>query len=102
MPETNDLLVLIAGSSATGKSASLRNIKNPEGVVYMGTEAGKKLPFPAKFKNAVIVDPKQVPVVLKQAESMPDTHTLVVDSLTFLMDMYESQYVLTSSNTMQA
>ena len=36
----NDQLVLIAGSSATGKSASLRDIKDPEGVMYLGTEAG--------------------------------------------------------------
>ena len=38
--ETNDQLVLIAGLSAAGKSASLRNIRNQENWFYMNTEAG--------------------------------------------------------------
>lgn len=33
---------------------------------------------------------------------MPEVHTIVVDSLTYLLDMYESVYVLNSANTMQA
>lgn len=98
----NDQLVLIAGSSATGKSASLRDIKNPEGVMYLGTEAGKRLPFPSKFKRLTVTDPHQVIQALDQAEQMEDIHTVIIDSLTFLMDMYESNYVLTSSNTMKA
>lgn len=36
------------------------------------------------------------------AESMPDIHTIVVDSLTYMLDMYESLYVLNSSNVMKA
>lgn len=100
--QINDHLVLIAGSSATGKSASLRDIENPEGVIYCGTEAGKRLPFPAKFKKLTITDPHQVLQAIDQAEQMPEVHTIIIDSLTFMMDMYESQYVLSSSNTMKA
>ena len=33
---------------------------------------------------------------------MADIHTIVIDSLTYLMDMYESLYVLNSTNTMKA
>lgn len=33
---------------------------------------------------------------------MPEVHTIVVDSLTYLLDMFESLYVLNSANTMQA
>lgn len=102
MDNVNDQLVLIAGSSATGKSASLRDIKNPEGVIYLGTEAGKRLPFACKFKTLVVTDPHQVIQAITQAEQMPEIHTIIVDSLTFLMDMYESNYVLTSTNTMKA
>lgn len=40
MAETNDQLVLICGFSGTGKSASLRNIKNKSKWLYMNTEAG--------------------------------------------------------------
>lgn len=33
---------------------------------------------------------------------MPDVHTIVVDTLTYLMDMYESLYVYNSANTQKA
>lgn len=36
------------------------------------------------------------------AENMPDIHTIAVDSLTYLMDMYESMFVVNSPNTMQS
>ena len=45
----NDNLVLLVGKSASGKSRSLKNLKNPEGVLYLNCEAGKKLPFRSKF-----------------------------------------------------
>ena len=98
----NDQLVLIAGSSATGKSASLRDLANPEGVMYLGTEAGKRLPFKSKFKSLKVTDPHQVLQAFDQANAMDDVHTIIIDSLTFLMDMYESMYVLPSANTMKA
>lgn len=99
---TNDHLVLIAGKSATGKSASLQNIKNPEGVIYLNCENGKKLPFRNKFKEFTVTNPAQVTQAFAEAENMPEVHTIVVDSLTYLMDMYESVNVLTSANTMKA
>jgi hypothetical protein len=98
----NDHLVLLCGKSATGKSASLMGLKNPEGVMYLNCEAGKKLPFNAKFKQFTITDPHQVIEAFEKAESMDGIHTIVVDSLTYLLDMYESNYVLNSTNTMKA
>ena len=98
----NDQLVLIAGTSGTGKSASLRDIANPEGVIYCGTEAGKRLPFKSKFKTLTVTDPHQVLQAIDQADTMDDVHTVIIDSLTFLMDMFESNYVLNSANTMKA
>lgn len=99
---TNDNLVLISGKSATGKSASLQFLKKPEGVMYLNTESGKKLPFKSKFKQGVVTHPKQVMAAFEQAEADPKIHTIVIDSLNFLMDMYESKVVLTSTNTMKA
>jgi hypothetical protein len=96
----NDNLVLICGISSGGKSASLRNIPNPEGVIYLNCESGKKLPFPSKFKELRITDPAVVFQAFTQAEAMPDVHTIVVDSLTFLMEMFESKYVLKAKDTM--
>lgn len=98
----NDHLVLLCGKSATGKSASLMQLENPEGVMYLNCESGKKLPFKAKFKQYVITDALQVNEAFEAAENMPEVHTIVVDSLTYLLDMYESIYVLNSPNTMKA
>ena len=102
MTQFNDHLVLLCGKSATGKSASLMGIDKPEGVMYLNCEAGKKLPFKSKFKQFTITDPLQINEAFDAAESMPDVHTIVVDSLTYLLDMYESVYVLNASNGMQA
>lgn len=102
MSNGNDHLVLLCGKSATGKSASLMELENPEGVIYANCEAGKKLPFKSKFKEFVIVDPLQINEMFDWAETQPDVHTIVIDSLTYLLDMYESLYVLNSANGMQA
>lgn len=98
----NDHLVLLCGKSATGKSASLMGLKNPEGVMYLNCESGKKLPFRAEFKQYTITDPYQISEAFDAAETLPDVHTIVIDSLTYLLDMFESLYVLNSANTMQA
>jgi hypothetical protein len=98
----NDNLVLICGPSATGKSASLMYLDNPEGVLYLNCEAGKKLPFKAKFIQKTITDPQQIMEGLDWAETQPNIHTIVIDTLTYLLDMYESLYVLNSTNGMVA
>lgn len=97
----NDHLILISGKSATGKSLSLSFITDQTGVMYLNCESGKKLPFKSRFNEYTITDPMQVYEAFEAAESMDNIHTIVVDSLTYLMDMYESMYVLTSSNTMK-
>lgn len=97
----NDHLVLIAGPSSVGKSASFMNLKNPEGVMYLCTEAGKRLPFKSKFREYKIQDPLQVYEAFSAAESM-DVHTIIIDSVSFLLEQYETQYVLPSANTMKA
>ena len=102
MTKVNDNLLLIGGASATGKSASLAGLKNPEGVMYLNCESGKKLPFKAKFKQFTITDPLQIYEAFEAAENMPEVHTIVVDTLTYLMDMYESLYVYNSANSQKA
>ena len=99
MAEVNDNLILVCGKSAVGKTSSLRNLPNPEGVAYMNCEAGKKLTFPAKFKQVTITDPLQVPQSIEALTGNPNFHTIVIDSLSFLMQMYEQVYVNTSTNS---
>lgn len=102
----NDQAILIVGFSSAGKSASLRNIRNQERWLYLNTEAGKKLPFRNKFQTYKIDDPYQVWEAFDAAspggELEDQCDGLIVDSLTFLMDMLETQYVLTAANTQAA
>lgn len=101
--QVNDNLILIAGESATGKSASLMNLQDPEGVIYLNCEAGKKLPFRSKFQQFVITEPYQVHECFEaKAAGKITGHTVVVDTLTYLLDMYESQYIFNSANGQQA
>ena len=95
-------LVLVCGKTASGKSSSLMSITHPEGVLHLNCENGHKLPFPSKFITKDIVDPLQVYEGFTYAETKDDIHTIVVDSATFMMDMYESIHVLPSTTTMQA
>ena len=99
--QINDNVVLIGGESATGKSASLRNIDN-ERVLYVNCEAGKKLPFKAKCQQVVLTDPRDIFDLIEEVNESDDIDVVVIDTLTFLMDMYEMQYVLNSDNTMRA
>ena len=58
--------------------------------MYLNTEAGKRLPFPNKFKSFKISDPYQVYEGFDHATAHPEQFNgIVLDSLTFLMDMYE-------------
>jgi hypothetical protein len=100
--QVNDNLVLIVGKSASGKSASLMGLKDPEGVLYLNCESGKKLPFKTKFIHKVVTDPLQVYEGFDWAETQPHIHTIVIDTQTYLMDMYESLYVINSANTQKA
>lgn len=98
----NNNLLLISGKSATGKSLSLMGLKNPEGVLYLGCENGKKLPFKSSFEEHVITDPYQVYQAFDYTETNPLIHTVVIDSATYLLDMYISLHVLTAPDTRSA
>ena len=104
-PETfafNDQMILIGGVSGAGKSAALRNIRNQERWIYINCEAGKRLPFKNKFINARVDDPWQVYQYVDDAiENADSVDGLIIDTSTFMMDMFESQYVLGSADTMK-
>lgn len=89
----NDHLALICGKSGSGKSASLRNLRNPERVLYLNCESGKRLPFPAKFVQKTVTNPNQVKEAFAWAEKQEHIDVIIVDTLTFWLDMYISQYV---------
>jgi len=97
----NDQLILIEGKAAAGKSASFMDFDNPEGVVYLNCENGKRLPFPSKFYQKTITDPKQIPTFIEELEGHPNFHTIIIDSLSFAMQMFESMHVLPARDTMK-
>ena len=105
MTINNDQLILIAGESGSGKSASLMKLRNQDRVLYLNCEAGKRLPFRNKFDAKVITDPYQVHEAFEYTMPGNPGHALydviVIDTLTFLMDMFESQYIVGAANTMQ-
>ena len=98
---TNDQLALIVGASTGGKSASLRNIRNQQDWMYLNCEAGKRLPFRNKFDSYTISDPYQVHEGMRAlVDGTMKREGVIVDTLTFLMEMFETQYVIRSANTM--
>lgn len=103
MEDINTQLVLISGESSSGKSASLRNIPNQERWMFMNCEAGKRLPFRNSFKSANVTDPYQVHGSLQHAIDNPaDWDGAIIDTVTFLMDMFESVYIVGNANTQKA
>lgn len=95
----NKNIVLIMGPPNTGKSASLMKLKNPEQMVYLNSDL-KELPFPSKFKlNIPIDDAKDVIEYIAQIEQEPSVTGAVLDTITFLMSMYERQYVAPHAGT---
>jgi hypothetical protein len=101
---TNDHLVLVGGKSATGKSASLMGLEKPERVLYLNCESGKKLPFRAKFLQKTVTDPLQIIEAFDWAagDGHDTVDTIVIDTLTYLLDMYESLYIYGNANTQKA
>lgn len=96
--------ILISGESGVGKSFSLMNIRGQEGVLYLNCEGGKPLPFNNKFKRVTIDDPLEIFDLLEKvkADAKNRYHTIIIDTISFMMNRYESLHVLGAANTMAA
>ena len=101
--------LLVCGVPASGKTYCLSGLQDHEKVLFLNCESAKgmDLPFRNKFKKKLITEPLGQIIgdnsYFKALLAKPEAfETVVVDSLTFLMDMFETKYVNTSSNTMQA
>ena len=103
LPDMNEQLILVCGESGTGKTASLMNIKDQENWLYLNCEAGKRLPFKNKFQTAKITDPLQIFEAFEYAADPENgIKGIIIDTITFLMDMFESVYVRNAANTQKA
>ena len=84
-------------------------MRNQQGVAYLNCENGKRLPFKSKFLAGAdgrpgikIADPLEIFAMFTAAEEDDSVHSIFIDTATYMMDMYESIYVIGSTNTMQA
>lgn len=97
--------LLISGESGNGKSASLRSLADREDILYLNCEAGKPLPFKNNFTRKTITDPKQIfqyyNAVRNGKTGDKTFNVIITDTITFMMDMFESQYVLDTADTMK-
>lgn len=89
----NKNVVLIMGQPNTGKTTSLYFLDNPEKYVYLNTDM-KETPFRSKFAvNIGIEDPVDILGYIDEVEDNPDIQGIVIDTLSFMMDMFETQYI---------
>ena len=104
MSDEHPKSLLIAGESGAGKSMSLMNIRGQEGVLYINCEGGKPLPFKNKFKRVTIDDPREIFDLYQAIIDNPGKrfHTVVIDTVSFMMERYEAVHVINSANTMAA
>lgn len=97
-------VVLIVGKPTTGKSASLRNLEKDR-YVYINADL-KRLPYRGskqQFADIIdIEDPYEALDILEEIAGEDDLDGVVIDTLTFLMNMFENQYVAGASNGQQA
>lgn len=98
----NKNIVLIMGKPNTGKSTSLMNLHNQDKMVYLNTDL-KELPFKSRFlKNVEVSDALDVLAYINEIEQSPQVEGAVLDTITFLMSMYERQYVNGATNVQKA
>lgn len=98
----SEQLILIEGLSASGKSLSLQHLREPEGVIYLNCE-NKRLPFkPGKLNCYNITDPFQIYEGIDYANKTDSIHTVVIDTLDFLMTMFETNIIKKAANTQKA
>lgn len=97
----NRHIILVVGESKGGKTSSLRNLINPKGVMYLNAESNKGLPFKngSLFWNNTITDPYEIYDAFIAAEEDDTVHTIVLDTITMTMDMFESIHVLPATDT---
>jgi len=96
--------VLLCGESGAGKSFSLMNMRDQQGIVYINCEGGKPLPFKNNFKRITIDDPMEIFDLLDQinGDTTGRFHTVIIDTVSFMMNRYETVHVIGAVNTMAA
>lgn len=94
----NKNVIMIMGKPNTGKSTSLRNM-DQESMIYLNADL-KELPFADRFMSSVeIADANDVLGFIQDIEAEEGVTGAVLDTVTFLMQMFERQYVAPFAGT---
>lgn len=105
---SNKRTILIEGVSGAGKSSSFQDLPDQKNVLFLNAE-GKELPYAHDFCEFKITEPYQLHAALNRIHEgagfkhhtgeMINPNMVILDSFTFLMDMFEAQYVRTAPDT---
>ena len=105
MTDDNPRVVLIAAPPSMGKTHSLYKMADDSGVAYLNTDL-KDLPFrvPKSGMKVLKIDDAMIApdAIQDLEENYPEVHTVILDTVTFLMNQYENQYVLNAADTRKA
>ncbi len=95
-----DKTLLIVGDTGTGKTTSMEDLPLKH-TIYINVD-GKMLPFRAKslYKHVNLESTEQLINGMIAAEDDPQVEFVVVDTLTFLGDMFYTEHIEHASNGM--
>ena len=94
----NKNMIMVAGKPANGKTASTRGMDKDK-TAYVNIDA-KRVPFPDEFQHTYnITKIDDFLPTLGEIEKNKDIDTVVVDTLTFAMEMFETQKVVNARDT---
>ncbi|AWN06217.1 polynucleotide kinase [Erwinia phage phiEaP8] len=94
----NKNVIMIMGKPNTGKTTSLRNM-DQESMIYLNADL-KDVPFRDRFlENVEIADANDTLGFIEEIENAEGVTGAVLDTITFLMQMYERQYVAPFAGT---
>lgn len=97
----NKNIVLVMGKPNSGKSSALRNL-DQSSMVYLNTDL-KETPFRDKFMASVeVANAYDVLGFIQDIEGNDTAKGGILDTITFLMSMYERQYVINAADTQKA
>lgn len=97
----NKYIILITGVPTSGKTSSLYPLWEDHSIAYLNTDM-KELPFRNKFRVVDIKDPLVILDAIDQIEQHQAINMGCLDTITHLMNMYETLYVNGSTNTQKA
>lgn len=98
--EENNFIILVNGKYSSGKTASLRNLPMDKTVILNCD--GKPLSFNGKpHKNIKIPSVDILMAGLKKLEEDEQCEYIVLDTLSFLMEMYETEKIYTLPKNQQ-